>query len=136
MRAAGWLLRVVCGVPQIPGGWAAQRYGGRIVLLACFLLWSSVSLMTPTDARYTRPIVLARVGVGVAQGFLIPAVHTVLSQVSAAHWTAVYVGAAHTQLDSAAGNAVSSAAEGVLGPATAIPLTLAPAVAASLRCHT
>ncbi|PNH07465.1 putative anion transporter 7 [Tetrabaena socialis] len=65
---------------QIPGGWAAQQYGGRIMLLLCFASWSAVSILTPTNARHTAAIVAARVCVGVAQGFLIPAVHTVLSQ--------------------------------------------------------
>jgi ACS family sodium-dependent inorganic phosphate cotransporter len=50
------------------------------MLLLCFASWSAVSILTPTNARHTSTIVLARVLVGVAQGFLIPAVHTVLSQ--------------------------------------------------------
>ncbi|GLC38691.1 hypothetical protein PLESTB_000590700 [Pleodorina starrii] len=65
---------------QIPGGWAAQQYGGRVMLLLCFASWSAASILTPTNARHAWAIVFARVAVGVAQGFLIPAVHTVLSQ--------------------------------------------------------
>lgn len=68
------------GVSQIPGGWAAQRFGGEGMLTLSFMLWSLASLLTPGSAANTRSIVLARVCVGVAQGFLIPAVHTVLSQ--------------------------------------------------------
>eukprot|EP00201_Polytomella_parva_P012059 CAMPEP_0175063374 /NCGR_PEP_ID=MMETSP0052_2-20121109/14717_1 /TAXON_ID=51329 ORGANISM="Polytomella parva, Strain SAG 63-3" /NCGR_SAMPLE_ID=MMETSP0052_2 /ASSEMBLY_ACC=CAM_ASM_000194 /LENGTH=503 /DNA_ID=CAMNT_0016329557 /DNA_START=233 /DNA_END=1745 /DNA_ORIENTATION=+ len=67
------------GVSQIPGGWAAQLYGGRIMLILCFLAWSTVSIFTPTDPTNTVGIVFARVLVGLAQGFLIPAVHTVLA---------------------------------------------------------
>ncbi|MEW5304853.1 MAG: hypothetical protein WDW36_007434 [Sanguina aurantia] len=68
-------------VSQVPGGWAAQRYGGRITLTLCFLLWSLVSIFTPSDARgSTHGIIVARVCVGIAQGFLIPSIHTVLSQ--------------------------------------------------------
>mmetsp|Transcript_13965 Transcript_13965/g.24485 ORF Transcript_13965/g.24485 Transcript_13965/m.24485 type:complete len:437 (+) Transcript_13965:60-1370(+) len=67
-------------VSQIPGGWAAQRYGGRRMLILCFLLWSAVSFCTPSDARNTRAIIFARVCIGIAQGFLIPSIHTVLSQ--------------------------------------------------------
>lgn len=66
---------------QIPGGWAAQLYGGRIMLIICFILWSLVSFFTPSDAKNTWLIIVARVCIGVAQGFLIPSVHTVLSQV-------------------------------------------------------
>ncbi len=65
---------------QIPGGWAAQQYGGRLMLLLCFASWSAASILTPTNGRQVFAIVIARVCVGVAQGFLIPAVHTVLSQ--------------------------------------------------------
>lgn len=67
--------------PQIPGGWAAQLYGGRVCLIICFVSWSTVSILTPTSAGNTLAIIMARVLVGVSQGFLIPAVHTVLSQV-------------------------------------------------------
>ncbi len=67
---------------QIPGGWAAQRYGGRIILMISFFLWSIVSLLTPSDAKSVVAIMTARVCIGVAQGFLIPSIHTVLSQAS------------------------------------------------------
>ncbi|KIY99056.1 hypothetical protein MNEG_8907 [Monoraphidium neglectum] len=71
------------GVSQIPGGWAAQIYGGRIMLVISFALWSIASVLTPGSlAGGTRGVVAARVCVGVAQGLLIPAVHTVLSQPS------------------------------------------------------
>ena len=66
---------------QVPGGWAAQRWGGRITLSASFALWSTASGLTPGDARRTTAVAAARVCVGIAQGFLIPAVHTVLAQV-------------------------------------------------------
>ncbi|KAI3956721.1 hypothetical protein MKW92_050946 [Papaver armeniacum] len=53
---------------QVPGGWAAQRIGGRRVLLFSFILWSLTCFM------------LARLLVGVAQGFIFPSIHTVLAQ--------------------------------------------------------
>ncbi|KAF5827740.1 major facilitator superfamily domain-containing protein [Dunaliella salina] len=68
------------GLSQVPGGWAAQLYGGRRVLILCFLMWSTASLLTPSNASSTLAMTMARVCVGVAQGFLIPSVHTVLSQ--------------------------------------------------------
>ena len=68
------------GISQIPGGWAAHRYGGDITLSCSFLLWSLASLFTPSTAVNTHAILVARVCVGVAQGFLIPAIHTVLAQ--------------------------------------------------------
>lgn len=53
------------------------------MLIICFALWSLASIMTPSDASNTLAIITMRVCVGVAQGFLIPSVHTVLSQVCA-----------------------------------------------------
>ena len=66
---------------QVPGGWAAQLYGGRVTLIISFFLWSLVSMFTPTNAKNTHTIMAARVLIGIAQGFIIPSVHTVLSQV-------------------------------------------------------
>ncbi len=63
-------------MPQLPGGWAAQRYGGSHMLTTSFLLWSLASILTPGSAKNTRAIIIARVLVGIAQGFLIPAIHT------------------------------------------------------------
>ena len=64
----------------MPGGWAAQKYGGRVTLTVSFLLWSTGSLLTPRSAHSTRGITAARVLVGIAQGGIIPSIHTVLSQ--------------------------------------------------------
>ena len=55
--------------------------------MVSFALWSTASLLTPGSARNTAAIACARVLVGVAQGVLIPSVHTVLSQVSYQHAT-------------------------------------------------
>ena len=68
------------GISQIPGGWAAHRFGGDITLTCSFLLWSLASILTPGDASNTRSIIIARVCVGISQGFIIPAIHTVLSK--------------------------------------------------------
>lgn len=72
-------------VSQVPGGWAAQRYGGDLMLTLSFLLWSTASILTPFTLSggggdsTNHMVLIARVCIGVAQGFLIPAVHTVLS---------------------------------------------------------
>ncbi|XP_057799996.1 probable anion transporter 5 [Salvia miltiorrhiza] len=65
---------------QVPGGWAAQRLGGRRILLLSFLLWSLASAFVPLDPGRVALTVLARLLVGVAQGFIFPAIHTVLAQ--------------------------------------------------------
>jgi len=64
----------------VPGGWAAQRWGGRRTLMASFALWSTACLLTPGTAANVPATMVARVAVGVAQGLLIPSIHTVLSQ--------------------------------------------------------
>ncbi|KAL2641587.1 hypothetical protein R1flu_009174 [Riccia fluitans] len=65
---------------QVPGGWAAQRFGGRRVLLMSFILWSVTSALTPTDAENITGLIIARLLVGIAQGFIFPSIHTVLAQ--------------------------------------------------------
>ncbi|KAL6556742.1 putative anion transporter 5 [Orobanche gracilis] len=65
---------------QVPGGWAAQRIGGRRVLLLSFVLWSATCAFVPLDPNRITMLVLARLLVGVAQGFIFPSIHTVLAQ--------------------------------------------------------
>lgn len=67
-------------VSQVPGGWTAQRVGGRRVLLMSFLVWSSTCALVPLDPSKVSVLVLARLLVGVAQGFIFPSIHTVLAQ--------------------------------------------------------
>ncbi|KAI3941814.1 hypothetical protein MKW98_030544 [Papaver atlanticum] len=65
---------------QVPGGWAAQRIGGRRVLLLSFILWSLTCALVSLDPNRITILVLARLLVGVAQGFIFPSIHTVLAQ--------------------------------------------------------
>ncbi|KAL2326516.1 hypothetical protein Fmac_025574 [Flemingia macrophylla] len=65
---------------QVPGGWAAQKIGGRRVLLLSFLLWSLTCALLPLDTHRVALLVTARLLVGVAQGFIFPSIHTVLAQ--------------------------------------------------------
>ncbi|XP_078430911.1 phosphate transporter 4;6 [Wolffia australiana] len=67
-------------VSQVPGGWAAQLVGGRRVLLFSFLLWSVVCAVFPLNPARPAILASARLLVGVAQGFIFPSIHTVLSQ--------------------------------------------------------
>ncbi|KAL5225190.1 hypothetical protein ABZP36_011829 [Zizania latifolia] len=71
-----------CGyvLSQIPGGWAAQRIGGRRVLLMSFVLWSLICGLIPLDPNRVVILVLSRLFVGVAQGFIFPSIHNVLAQ--------------------------------------------------------
>lgn len=65
---------------QVPGGWAAQKLGGRKVLLLSFILWSATCILVPLDPNRVTLLVMARLLVGVAQGFIFPSIHTVLAQ--------------------------------------------------------
>ncbi|CAA0829351.1 Probable anion transporter 5 [Striga hermonthica] len=65
---------------QVPGGWAAQKIGGRRVLLLSFVLWSFTCAFVPLDPNRVTLLVVARLLVGVAQGFIFPSIHTVLAQ--------------------------------------------------------
>lgn len=65
---------------QVPGGWAAQKIGGRRVLLLSFILWSLTCALVPLDPNRVITLVIARLLVGVAQGFIFPSIHTVLAQ--------------------------------------------------------
>ncbi|XP_009773264.1 putative anion transporter 5 [Nicotiana tabacum] len=65
---------------QVPGGWVAQKIGGRRVLLFSFVLWSLTCAFVPLDPTRPMILVIARLLVGVAQGFIFPSIHTVLAQ--------------------------------------------------------
>lgn len=67
---------------QVPGGLASQTLGGRCVLLLSFALWSLTCAFLPLLDDPNRLLVLAlsRLIVGIAQGFIFPAIHTVLAQ--------------------------------------------------------
>ncbi|XP_057967321.1 probable anion transporter 6 [Malania oleifera] len=65
---------------QVPGGWAAQKIGGRRILLLSFVLWSLICALVPLDPNQVMTLVMARLLVGVAQGFIFPSIHTVLAQ--------------------------------------------------------
>ena len=67
-------------ISQVPGGMLAQRFGGRKTLILSFLGWSTACFITPSSAKSALFISSVRVAVGIFQGFLIPSVHTVLSE--------------------------------------------------------
>lgn len=70
---------------QIPGGWAASKYGGHRVLSLSFLLWCTASLFTPSDGARTHALVAVRVLVGAAMGVVFPSIHSIL-----VHWIPVH----------------------------------------------
>ena len=54
---------------QIPGGWLAQKYGGKLVLFAGVMLWSFGTLIAPACAHMSFTALLAsRFLVGLGEG--------------------------------------------------------------------
>ncbi|MFS8035259.1 putative major facilitator superfamily, MFS transporter superfamily [Helianthus anomalus] len=45
---------------QVPGGWAAQKIGGRRILLFSFVIWSLTCALCPLDPNRVTALVIAR----------------------------------------------------------------------------
>ena len=64
---------------QIPAGWAAARFGPRVMLTAGFLGWAGITVLLPLLLGLPSLLFLGRVLVGAAQGLVIPSIHTTLA---------------------------------------------------------
>merc|ERR1719498_1049582 len=54
---------------QIPGGWLAQKYGGKLVLFAGVILWSFGTLIAPACAHFSfTALLVSRFLVGLGEG--------------------------------------------------------------------
>lgn len=70
---------------QMLGGWLADRFGGKRVLMAGVAIWSLATALTPPAASISFGTLLAtRALLGAGEGLNFPAVHSV-----AARWTVV-----------------------------------------------
>ena len=68
---------------QLPGGWMADRFGGKRVLAAGVALWSVATFLTPPAASISLGALLAmRAMLGAGEALNFPAVHSI-----AARWT-------------------------------------------------
>ena len=76
------MIQLQVEIRNLTGSSHTGIHNDDLEVMISFALWSTVSVLTPTDASHSGIVVVARVAIGVAQGFLIPSVHTVLSQVS------------------------------------------------------
>ena len=69
---------------QIPGGWLADRYGGKWPFGISILAQSIISLLTPVAARlHLSVFLLLRVLSGLSSGFQVPAVYALIARWSA-----------------------------------------------------
>merc|ERR1711938_232892 len=64
---------------QIPAGWAAARFGPRVMLTAGFLGWAGVTALLPLILGLPSLLFVGRILVGAAQGLVIPSIHTTLA---------------------------------------------------------
>lgn len=63
---------------QLLGGALARRYGGMPVLVVATCSWALLSYLSPFDPKRFWLLVVCRVGIGISQGVLFPALHTQL----------------------------------------------------------
>lgn len=66
---------------QIPGGYLADRFGGKHVLAAGVVMWSTMTLLTPLAASSNIALLLlARALLGVGEGVAMPAMNNMISR--------------------------------------------------------
>jgi len=78
---------------QIPGGWLADRFGGKWLFGGCILLSSVVALLTPSAAR-THIVLLTLLLVlsGLGEGSQLPAIHSLIARWSTPKYRSLVVG--------------------------------------------
>lgn len=70
-----------CGyfLSGVPGGYLADRFGGKRVLTVASIFWSIFTLLTPTAARSSyASLLLIRILLGLAEGMAWPAIHSLV----------------------------------------------------------
>jgi len=81
----GWVLSsffVGYLVFQVPGGWLANRFGGKRVLGAAVLWWSLCTMLTPAAALVALPLlVTTRIAMGLGEGAMFPGAYSLFR-----HW--------------------------------------------------
>lgn len=66
---------------QIPGGYLADKYGGKHVLAVGVVVWSAMTLLTPLAASTNIGVLLlARALLGVGEGVAMPAMNNMISK--------------------------------------------------------
>ena len=69
---------------QLPGGWIADRFGGKGILGFAVVWWSLATFITPF-ARSVPLMLVARIGLGVGEGVTPPALHSMTARWIPAH---------------------------------------------------
>jgi len=85
---------------QIPGGWLADRFGGKWLYGGSVILSSVISLLAPTVARIHLAFFLVlRVLAGLGEGVMLPAVHALIARWSAPKYRSLIVSSIFTGPD-------------------------------------
>ena len=97
----------------MPGGLAADRFGGRWLAGGCVLLSSAVTLLTPAAARAHIGVLIAlRVLSGLGEGAMMPAVHALIARWSTPRYRSLVVNAILVGME--AGAVIGALLTGVL----------------------
>jgi len=66
---------------QIPGGWLANRFGGKIVLGLGLVSWSLVTIITPFAAAASMPMLYAaRIAMGLGEAVTLPSAYSLFGR--------------------------------------------------------
>lgn len=80
----GWILSsffIGYVIAQIPGSWATNRYGGRIVLGVSLVWWSIVTFITPAAAMSSVGLLIAaRVAMGIGEAAVTPCLYNLAAR--------------------------------------------------------
>jgi ACS family sodium-dependent inorganic phosphate cotransporter len=66
--------------PQLPGGWFADRFGGKRVLGAGVALWSIATFLTPIATASFGLLLFMRGALGAGEAVNFPAIHSIASR--------------------------------------------------------
>lgn len=66
-------------ISHLPGGWLADRFGGRTVLGAAVLVWSAITGLTSLAASLTA-LIVARLALGLGEGVNMPSILNLLAR--------------------------------------------------------
>ena len=65
---------------QIPGGYLANRFGGKLLLGAAVTWWSLFTLLTPAAAISLPLLIAVRIGLGLGEGAMFPSAYNLFSR--------------------------------------------------------
>jgi ACS family sodium-dependent inorganic phosphate cotransporter len=104
---------------HIVGGALARRHGGLLVLRRTTALWAAISFIQAFGPQDVRMLSLYRLAIGAAQGFVFPATHTLLGEMTEprTRGRVVSLAVSSMYLGSSVSMIASPAIVGAMGPA-------------------